>query len=169
MYVEVFNAAQAYIHLEPIYLLIIIIIISYILSKTEEMQSKPVLAKILFVISIMIPITAFIYSVRDYNNLQKVLNINNFVSIEGNIQDFCPLSRFGHGVESFTLKGVYFEYSEYSLNYYFDNPKEFGGPIVKNRQYLKIDYYRDKGGNNRIVTLKIKKEDVKSEGARTSN
>ena len=175
MYVEVFNAAQAYIHLEPIYLLIIIIIISYILSKTEEMQSKPVLAKILFVISIMIPITAFIYSVRDYNNLQKEIS-HDFIN---NGADMI----IGHhphvvqGMEIYKEKPIFYSLGNFIFDQYFSKDTQEGLGIgistvftPEEQLEYKIYLYPFKAVNNQNILMnELETKDFLKEFLKWSN
>jgi len=49
--------------------------------------------------------------------------------IEGVVTDFVPMPYGGHAMESFTVNGVRFEYSDYVISGGFNNTRSHGGPI----------------------------------------
>ncbi len=76
--------------------------------------------------------------------------------IEGKIVDFHPMPVEGHSNESFTLNGVYFEYSDFQPMYSFNNSASHGGPIRFEGQQVRIGFITDKG-KNLILRVDVKK------------
>jgi hypothetical protein len=69
------------------------------------------------------------------------LAARNCTSVAGVVEDFHPAPWEGHSMESFTVAGVRFEYSDYVVSAGFNNTASHGGPI---RQGLPVRIcYRD--------------------------
>lgn len=51
--------------------------------------------------------------------------------VEGSVENFNPMPYGGHQQESFTVEGVKFSYSDFSISPGFNNTKSHGGPIRK--------------------------------------
>ena len=62
--------------------------------------------------------------------------------VEGLVQNFEPMPYAGHKSESFTVKGVKFSYSNYSVTSGFNNATSHGGPISEGLQ-VRISYIRN--------------------------
>jgi len=87
-----------------------------------------------------------------YDNYKK----GNYKVVEGLVENFDPMPHSGHKLESFTVNGVKFEYSDYMVTSGFNNTASHGGPIKEGLQ-VKISYI----GNN-ILKLEIKQDTNKS-------
>jgi hypothetical protein len=72
--------------------------------------------------------------------------------VEGPVEQFVPMPYAGHAVESFSVAGVPFEYSDYMITDGFNNTSSHGGPINGN-SYVRICY--DPLGNA-ILRLEIR-------------
>ena len=59
----------------------------------------------------------------------------------GKVEDFDPMPYGGRKSESFTIKGVLFEYTDFDETFYFNNTKSHGGPIKGNGQDIRIAYF----------------------------
>jgi hypothetical protein len=71
---------------------------------------------------------------------------------EGFVENFVPMPSDGHGVESFSVSGVRFAYSDYRKTGGFNNTSTRGGPIRDN-SYVRICF--DPPGNV-ILRLEIR-------------
>jgi hypothetical protein len=83
------------------------------------------------------------------------MDVGQFDVVEGVIENFHPMPREGHQMESFTVNGVYFEYSDYKLMVGFNNTASHGGPIKRNGQEVRLSYIWVKG-ENRILKIELK-------------
>lgn len=96
----------------------------------------------------------FIKSKDDF--LNKIIEKKEFNIVEGEIENFHPMPYEGHDMESFTVKGIYFEYSDFVFNYGFNNTSSHGGPIKNNGQEVRLSYF-NKDGLNHIIKIELKK------------
>lgn len=95
----------------------------------------------------------YIKSKNDY--LNKIIEKKEFNIIEGKVENFHPMPYEGHDMESFTVKGIYFEYSDFVSDYGFNNTSSHGGPIKHNGQEVRLFYF-NKDGLNHIIKIEIK-------------
>jgi tetratricopeptide (TPR) repeat protein len=75
--------------------------------------------------------------------------------VEGSVQNFFPMPSGGHALESFSVAGVPFSYSDFVITGGFNNTASHGGPINKD-SYVRICY--DPAGN---VILRLEIRDFK--------
>lgn len=94
-------------------------------------------------------------SLANRNKTQKIFENQEYQVVEGKIEDFHPMPHSGHDVESFTVNGVYFEYSDYMLVYGFNNTASHGGPLKRNGQQVRLSYITV-DGDNRILKIELK-------------
>ena len=67
---------------------------------------------------------------RDHAQAQERLRRGNCDIVEGTVETFHAMPRTGHSLESFTVNGVRFEYSDFDLSKPgFNNTESHGGPI----------------------------------------
>ncbi|MBV9459054.1 MAG: hypothetical protein JO141_16245, partial [Bradyrhizobium sp.] len=71
--------------------------------------------------------------------------------VEGPVENFVPMPFGGHAVESFSVAGVSFKYSDFIVTDGFNNTSSHGGPINRD-SYVRICY--DPAGNA-ILRLEI--------------
>ena len=85
-----------------------------------------------------------------------ILANNDFKVVEGVIENFKPMPYGGHNSESFTVRGVYFEFSDYSsyagINS-FNQTASHGGPIRNNGQKVRLTYVSLTNGDNLILKV----------------
>jgi hypothetical protein len=73
--------------------------------------------------------------------------------VEGPVENFHPMPASGHDLESFTVSGVYFAYSDYVVTAGFNQTSSHGGPI---REGLLVRIsYRGPTTDEEIVKLEI--------------
>ncbi len=94
-------------------------------------------------------------SLADRNKTQKIFENKAYRVVEGAIEDFNPMPPSGHAVESFTVNGVYFEYSDFMSVYGFNNTASHGGPLKRNGQQVRLSYITV-NGVNRILKIELK-------------
>jgi hypothetical protein len=108
-----------------------------------------------FVLMILVNVLIVIGYLNSRNMLYKSYKKGDYLTVEGEVKDFHPISVYGHDVEYFYVNGVYFEYSN-AVGYGYNKPMIYGGYIKENGQLVKISYINDSTTNfNTIVKLKI--------------
>lgn len=85
----------------------------------------------------------------------NALSEKTYSIVEGITEKFDPMPYTGHKNESFEVKGILFEYTDYEATDGFKNTCSHGGPICRNGQKVRITYTKNYGGN-RILKLEIK-------------
>lgn len=86
---------------------------------------------------------------------KKILENKEYKIVEGEIENFNPMPHSGHAMESFTVKDVYFEYSDYVIQYGFNQTASHGGPIQRNGQWVRLSYITAEGDN---IILRIERK-----------
>lgn len=86
---------------------------------------------------------------------KRIFEKKEYNVVEGQIENFHPMPHSGHDMESFTVNGVYFEYSDFVVHYGFNNTASHGGPIKRNGQQVRLSYIT-KNGDNRILKIELK-------------
>ena len=94
----------------------------------------------------------WIGSMRHYLDAKAALEVGTVEEVSGIVEDFSPIPPGDHGKESFSVKGMHFEFSPAEINYGFDQPVSQGGPAFEGR-YVKIKYFE-----GRILRLWAKAE-----------
>ena len=85
----------------------------------------------------------------DQSSLRDDYVKGDFKVIEGTVENFDPMPSSGHKRESFTVKGVRFEYSDFLITPGFNNATSLGGPIKENLP-VRISYI-----GNTILKLEV--------------
>lgn len=101
--------------------------------------------------SILWTTVAFVGTYGQYHSLSRALREGRVETVEGRVEAFVPMPYSGHAMESFSVGGVRFEYSDYVTTAGFNNTASHGGPIAPG-QVVRIAYV---AGN--IVRLEIRK------------
>ena len=109
-------------------------------------------AIILLIIS-LIKTPSLIKENRDFN---KMIENKSYNVVEGLIEDFSPPNSNGTHFESFSVNGIIFKYSDYSIVDGFHQTSKNNGPINKNGQQVRIGYM-NKDDENLILKLEILK------------
>lgn len=86
---------------------------------------------------------------------KKIFEKKEYKVVEGQIENFNPMPHSGHAMESFTVNGVYFEYSDFVVHYGFNNTASHGGPIKRNGQQVRLSYI-SRNEDNRILKIALK-------------
>lgn len=94
-------------------------------------------------------------SLADRSKTRRIFKNKDHEVIEGKIENFHPMPYSGHDVESFTVNGVYFEYSDYILSYGFNQTSSHNGPLRENGQEVRLSYISE-DGENRILKIEVK-------------
>ena len=82
---------------------------------------------------------AGISTASEYFKSVSALKNGDYQQVEGIVKNFDPMPHSGHKNESFTVSGVFFEYSDFGPSAGFNNTKSHGGPIDEGK-YVKIRY-----------------------------
>lgn len=103
------------------------------------------------------------FAIKDHFQHLQWLNKGYYEVIEGPVTDFIPMPYTGHQLESFSVNGVNFEYSDYVINGGFNKTSSHGGPIYEGR-WVRISY---KDGI--ILKLVVKTPEDKQSGVSEVN
>lgn len=74
-------------------------------------------------------LTSFISTYSDYRGAIDAMHTNRAKVVEGIVTKFKPMAYTGHGMESFVVHGVRFQYSDYVITAGFNNTSSHGGPV----------------------------------------
>ncbi len=88
----------------------------------------------------------------------EALQTGKYKIVEGKIENFDPMPYGGHKNESFTVNGVFFEYSDfgsYAGMDGFNNTASHGGPITGNGIPVRLSYVTIMDDVNIILKLEI--------------
>jgi len=91
----------------------------------------------------------FISTLGAYLKDREALLSGKASYVEGVVTNFVPMPYQGHAQESFSVKGVPFNYSDYGVTAGFNNSSSHGGPI-RQGLYVRIWY-----SGNDILKLQI--------------
>lgn len=75
-----------------------------------------------------------------YRTIKGAYDSGEYEIVEGYVENFEPMPYEGHADESFDIKNVHFEYSDYTVTTGYHNAKSHGGVVHGNGQHLKIGY-----------------------------
>lgn len=95
--------------------------------------------------------------------LRKTLATNESEIAEGKIENFIPRPIHGHAMESFTVQGKKFEYSDGVNDIGFNRTVAAGGSILREGMYVRIHHY-----GNHILRLEIRKDDYTAATAKSA-
>jgi hypothetical protein len=96
--------------------------------------------------------TAFLGTYSEHVRHKALAQENKCRVVEGPVEHFVPMPRSGHPVESFSVSGIPFRYSDFIVTDGFNNTSSHGGPITSD-SYVRICY--DPSGNV-ILRLEIR-------------
>ncbi len=102
--------------------------------------------------SVLWTLVVFLSTYGNYRRHSLLMREGRASLVEGRVENFVPMAYHGHGLESFEVNGVRFEYSDYVVSPGFNNSKSHGGPIDEGR--LVRIHHRD----GIILRLEIKDE-----------
>ncbi len=107
---------------------------------------------LIMLIVMLIKIPEIVSSERELN---EIIENENYLIVQGEIENFSQRPESGHVFESFTVKGVKFEYSDYIAYRGFHQTSRNNGPIKQNGQQVRISYIEG-DSENWIMKLEIK-------------
>ncbi len=84
----------------------------------------------------------FVGTYGQYHVLRRALREGRVAIVEGPVENFVPMPYAGHAMESFTVGGVRFSYSDYVVTAGFNNTSSHGGPIHAGR-FVRIAHVGD--------------------------
>ena len=119
-----------------------------------EKRSYKIFSWFFLIFAIIWTMTSFLGTFSNYKRLESILANGQYKIVEGQVENFDPMPYGGHKDESFTVNGIKFSFSDYTVTNAFNNTKSHGGPIDEN-SYVKI-YYTAGGKNNYILKLWIR-------------
>ena len=94
-------------------------------------------------------VLSFLGTFLQYHMATSCLNAGNCSVVEGPVTDFVPMPYEGHSMESFTVGGRRFSYSDYEVSAGFNNTASHGGPI-RAGLHVRVTYW-----GNLILRLEV--------------
>lgn len=85
---------------------------------------------------------------------RHIIRKGTFTIVEGKPQNYHPMPKDGHDVESFDIEGVHFEYSDFHPKFGYSNAASLGG-VIRPENYYRITYLEEPY-NNAIIKIEIK-------------
>ena len=131
----------------------IVILVGLITNKIKSRlfqtrQQAVILSVVISVFSLILSVSSGLFI---YYQHQRILSlIRQEQVVEGRVENFAPMPYEGKALESFTVDGIKFEYSDFVLSPGFNNTASHGGPIREGLQ-VRIHYV-----DNVILKLEIK-------------
>ncbi len=122
---------------------------------THERTLKIIKGVLTTIISSIIFLLTFPDDFSSLKELKRIYNAGEYKVVEGVIEDFHPMPRSGHEMESFTVNNINFKYSDFVINHCFNNTASHGGPIKQNGQQVRLSYITI-GFENRILKVELK-------------
>lgn len=121
-----------------------------LMPKGPQGRGRRIFSWFFFCFAICWTALAFGQTYLSYVTLRRDLAAGNYGTVEGAVEHFHPMPYTGHAMESFDVKGVHFEYSDYVETAAFNQTASHGGPIHEG-VYVRIDYV-----GNAIIRLEIR-------------
>lgn len=119
-------------------LILSVVVWFYLMIKGKSLGSKLRIGLIIF-LSFIWTMVIWIAGASHYLKAKEALEKGTYMEVEGVVTDFSPAPREGHQNESFNVNGVHFEYSDFEIDYGFQQSKSHGGPIDKG-VFVRIHY-----------------------------
>ena len=116
------------------------IIVIIMMKKSNAKRSKQIFMYFWTGFGVLWTALAFLGTGSEYTSNVNALKNGTYKEVEGIVENFDPMPHSGHKMESFTVKGVKFEYSDFVVSSGFNNTKSHGGPIDEGK-YVRIKYY----------------------------
>lgn len=113
----------------------------------QSQKMSMVISAIIAFFSLVLSCSSGIVLYSRQANIQALLSQQQVV--EGRVEYFTPMPYEGKALESFSVRGVKFEYSDFVLTSGFNNTASHGGPIQEGLQ-VRIHYV-----DNIILKLEI--------------
>ncbi|MCP4551118.1 MAG: hypothetical protein GY834_03530 [Bacteroidetes bacterium] len=119
------------------------------LSENRPEWFVNIFSKFFFGFAVFWTLTAGLSIGFDQSSIQNDYEEEKYSIIEGVVENFDPMPSSGHKMESFTVKGIKFEYSDFIVRPGFRNTTSHGGPIQEGLP-VRISYI-----GNIIVKLEV--------------
>lgn len=142
--------------------IVVVVVVIVAWKRREEIRSKisspsyavafgSLILACVLLLTTCITIIGFATSYSSYFNAKQILQTEKAQLVEGQVENFTPQPAFDNGVESFTVRGVKFQYSMATLSHGFNKSSTHGGPINRNGIQVRIHYYYDQSENSNII------------------
>lgn len=117
----------------------------------QTRRQAKIIGVVICVIAVSFSIMSILITYFQHERIQNFRESGQVSIVEGRVENFVPMPYEGKALESFTINGVKFEYSDFVYSYGFNNTSSHGGPIREGLQ-VRIHYV-----GNTILKLEIKK------------
>ncbi|MBL4789916.1 MAG: hypothetical protein JKY60_13035 [Kordiimonadaceae bacterium] len=116
---------------------------------TKHSPTLPAIAKFFVWGAGILTVVWFALGYARYNKVVTFYQDGQYETVEGIVENFIPLPRENGAVESFTVKGKKFHYSDYRIEPGFRNSRPHGGPMNAGI------YVRIRHSGNMILRLEV--------------
>ena len=138
---------RGWLYLDPLFILLLVIVLVSLarlrrLKKGEEGRTRQFLFSLLFLLALIAQVFLFFRIVGAYKT-------GNYLTVEGEVENFDPRPLTGHKDESFDIGDVHFFYSGLSPGY--RRSAATGGVITGDGQKLRIRYVPYRRGYGNVI------------------
>jgi len=124
----------------------VIVVIGTAIAIVAVVRRKAHLFVILAIYAIFLLMALYLFSgpgVRDmYARARNAYTRGEYSVVEGTVTNFHPMPYSGHELETFSVNGIRFSYSDYVLIPCFNNTASHGGPI-RDGLHVRLAYSGD--------------------------
>jgi hypothetical protein len=125
----------------------------------QSRKTLQIVPALLLLFGVLLSLGMFLFQYTNHQRYQAILDHGQYSVVEGTAERFHPMSKAGHGNETFTINGVSFSYSDFSVTPAFNTTSVYGGPIHEG-MYLKIYYTKsiEFAGDYAILRIEARKQ-----------
>jgi hypothetical protein len=120
-----------------------------ILPRGLQGRARAIFSWVFFIFALLLAAVGLPGTLQEYHRATSDLLEGRYSIVEGPVMDFVPMPYEGHALESFTVRGHRFSYSDYVVTAGFRNTASHGGPI-REGLYVRITY-----AGNLILRLEV--------------
>ncbi len=112
--------------------------------------------KVAIIVGIIVSVGSFLFQFSNRQAYVTILRNGQASVVEGEIESFHPMPKEGHDSETFTVHGVSFAYSDFSVTPAFNNTSSHGGPL-KGGMFVKVYYTTSREFSGEYAILRIER------------
>ena len=105
----------------------------------QSRKTLYIVPALLLLFGVLVSLSLFLFQYTNHQRYQAILDHGQYSVVQGTIDRFHPMAKTGHGNETFSIDGVTFSYSDFSVTPAFNNTSAYGGPLHEG-MYVKIYY-----------------------------
>lgn len=109
-------------------------------QKKKPKGAERVFLLLFAVVSILVSLFTVAEQIDQYNKIVLAYRKGDYQIVEGYVENFHPMPHEGHDTEYFEIDGIFFEYSDFTVQQGYHNARSHGGVITGDGQHLRVGY-----------------------------